>query len=370
MPCLRLMFLSAVCLAMTTRATAQDVPSVDDLIRQGRKFAEENLDDRVTKLIRGLESGDRAQVGQLAVELQREFGGDYVLDLPRLQRVAQALLPLLEEDRSTAPYAAWLRSRMDYFEVARELAAVPRPVPRTVPRPVAPVRTNAPGTVTVQVGTNAPTPPRPAPAPPQIATPTPTPIPVPVPVPVPAPVLIPEARPPNPSAPVQRIAWEHRTAGRPMPTGAARYVNRLKPIFAASGAPRELVWLAEVESGFEREARSPAGAVGMFQLMPQTAKGLGLRLTPRDERENPEQSARAAATYLKALHGRFHDWRLALAAYNAGEGRVQRTLEQHRVKTFDEVSPYLPAETQLYVPKVEAVIRHREGKRLAELRTV
>ena len=72
-----------------------------------------------------------------------------------------------------------------------------------------------------------------------------------------------------------------------MPAGAQTYVPRLKPIFVAGGVPAELVWLAEVESSFNPEARSPIGAAGLFQFMPATAKSVGLSLSPQDERLNP-----------------------------------------------------------------------------------
>jgi membrane-bound lytic murein transglycosylase D len=140
----------------------------------------------------------------------------------------------------------------------------------------------------------------------------------------------------------------------------------LKPVFAAQGVPPELVWLAEVESSFNPSARSPVGAAGLFQLMPPTAKSLGLAARP-DERLDPAKSAGAAARYLKYLHGKFNDWPLALAAYNLGEGRLQKLLERYRVRTFDQVATHLPAETQMYVPRIDAVLQRREGLTLAKL---
>ncbi len=83
----------------------------------------------------------------------------------------------------------------------------------------------------------------------------------------------------------------------------------------------------------------------------------------------PEKNARAAARYLRQLHGRFGDWRLAFAAYNAGETRVAALLKKHQARTFDEIAAYLPSETQLYVPKIEATLRKREGVTLADLKT-
>lgn len=95
--------------------------------------------------------------------------------------------------------------------------------------------------------------------------------------------------------------------------------------------------------------------------MPETAKGLGLQTFLPDERTNPQKSSRAAAQYLRHLHGRFGGWPLALAAYNAGEGRVSRLLARQNAKTFAEIADSLPAETRMYVPKVLATIEVRAG---------
>jgi membrane-bound lytic murein transglycosylase D len=95
--------------------------------------------------------------------------------------------------------------------------------------------------------------------------------------------------------------------------------------------------------------------------MPETAKSYGLQTFLPDERMDPEKSARAAAQYLRYLYGRFGDWPLALAAYNAGEGRVGRTLKKANARTFAEIAEALPAETRMYVPKVLATIEARAG---------
>lgn len=136
---------------------------------------------------------------------------------------------------------------------------------------------------------------------------------------------------------------------------------RLRAAFTAEGMPPELAWLAEAESSLNPTARSPVGAKGLFQFMPETAKSMGLGTFMPDERTDPDKSARAAARYLRALHGRFGNWALALAAYNAGEGRVSRTLTSQHAKTFSAISHALPAETQMYVPKVCALITTRTG---------
>jgi membrane-bound lytic murein transglycosylase D len=132
--------------------------------------------------------------------------------------------------------------------------------------------------------------------------------------------------------------------------------------------PAQLVWLAEVESGFDGRARSPAGAVGVFQLMPDTARHFGLSLWPRDQRRQPEMAAQAAAKYLHELYHQFGDWRLAVAAYNCGPETVQKSLKRHHAKSYEHIAAHLPAETQMYVPKVEATILHREGVELEQLK--
>jgi membrane-bound lytic murein transglycosylase D len=155
--------------------------------------------------------------------------------------------------------------------------------------------------------------------------------------------------------------WLQRLSGRPMPPNAANLMPGLRAAFAAEGVPANLAWMAEVESTFNPHARSPSGAKGLFQLMPETARTLGLNTWLPDERADPQKSAHAAARLLRSLHAQFGDWALALAAYNAGAGRVSRTLAMLKAKTFSEIAPALPAETRLYVPKVYATITLRAG---------
>jgi membrane-bound lytic murein transglycosylase D len=101
--------------------------------------------------------------------------------------------------------------------------------------------------------------------------------------------------------------------------------------------------------------------------MPDTAKRFGLSLWPRDQRLQADRGATASAQYLKYLHDRFKDWRLTLAAYNAGEGTVQKLLDRYKTRSYDSIATHLPAETQLYVPKVEATVLRREGVKLSDL---
>ena len=136
---------------------------------------------------------------------------------------------------------------------------------------------------------------------------------------------------------------------------------RLRAAFVTEGVAPELAWLAEAESSLNPAARSPVGAKGLFQFMPDTAKAMGLGTFLPDERSDPDKSARAAARYLKLLHGKFGEWPLALAAYNAGEGRVARLLAARRTKSFAGIADALPAETRMYVPKVCALVALRTG---------
>jgi membrane-bound lytic murein transglycosylase D len=146
-----------------------------------------------------------------------------------------------------------------------------------------------------------------------------------------------------------------------MPARANALMPRLRAAFADEGVPPELAWLAEAESSLNPAARSPAGAKGLFQLMPETAHSLGLGTFLPDERTDPDRSARAAARYLRTLHGKFGSWPLALAAYNAGEGRVRRALTARGATDFNGVASSLPAETRMYVPKVCALVAIRAG---------
>jgi hypothetical protein len=130
-------------------------------------------------------------------------------------------------------------------------------------------------------------------------------------------------------------------------------------IFVEEGVPLELLAIAEVESRFDPQALSQKGARGLWQLMPETAARFGLRVDAAgDDRVQPERSTRAAARYLRELYDQFGDWSLALAAYNAGEGRVTRAIERAGTQDFSELSrrSLLPAETRNYVPSVLAAV--------------
>lgn len=141
---------------------------------------------------------------------------------------------------------------------------------------------------------------------------------------------------------------------------AASYTKSAEEIFGDRGLPKDLIYVALVESGFTPKARSKAKAVGMWQFIPETGKRFGLEQNQWiDERCHPMKAARAAADYLSSLYDQFGSWPLALAAYNAGEKAVQSNLDRSGLKSFWELAEngYLPAETRDYVPKVLATVK-------------
>jgi membrane-bound lytic murein transglycosylase D len=254
---------------------------------------------------------DVEQAQKIIADLNTKFQGTYIYDLGELRHNAKILIPILQQSEETKDYALWLQSRLDYFEVAEKL------------------RAQAAANTTNSVHL------------------------------------------PQPTPQAERKIWITEVEKRPLPPLAQEHVPTLKRIFTAEKVPPQLVWLAEVESSFNPQARSPVGATGLFQLMPATARDLNLSTGVfgiGDERKDTEKSGRAAAQYLRRLHKRFGDWRLALAAYNAGEGRVGELLKKHKAHSFEGIASRLPAETQMYVPKVEAIVRKREGIALADLK--
>ncbi len=123
-------------------------------------------------------------------------------------------------------------------------------------------------------------------------------------------------------------------------------------VFAKNGLPAELKYLAVVESELKSTARSGAGAVGPWQLMPATARALGLKVTKtKDERRDYVKSTHAAAKYLKSLYDEFGDWLLTIAAYNCGSGGVYDAIKKSRSRNFWELQYYLPSESRNHVKK-------------------
>lgn len=118
--------------------------------------------------------------------------------------------------------------------------------------------------------------------------------------------------------------------------------------------PRELFYLAFIESSYVNHARSRTSAVGIWQFMETTAKRFGLEIEGKlDERKHPISSTYAAIRYLQFLHSRFNSWYLAIAAYNAGEGRIRKAIREGRSTDFWTLADRgaLPRETMEYLPK-------------------
>lgn len=293
----------ALCPWLAAAAAAPVAPSkeADELFQAGRELFEQ-----LPPALRAqFEFPTREQWDASIARLQGALEGNSLADLAALASEARTGLMALRMVPGYEDLAAWLEQRIDEIEGAQQAIAPPKP--ETPGRPGKPSA-------------------------------------VPVPQPVP-----------------HYNLWLARVRERPVPARASALVPKLRTAFAAEGVPAELVWLAEAESSFNPAARSPVGAKGLFQFMPDTARSLGLSPLLPDERTDPEKSARAAARYLRQLHGRFGNWALVLAAYNAGEGRVSRLLAARQAKTFTAIADALPAETRMYVPKVCALIATRAG---------
>ena len=137
-----------------------------------------------------------------------------------------------------------------------------------------------------------------------------------------------------------------------------KYIPMIREEFTRQGIPTDLAYMALIESGFNPNALSHAGAKGLWQFIPDTARRFGLEVSDeRDDRLSPKKATKAAAKYLRTLYAQFGSWPLAVAAYNCGENRVARAMRKHRASTFWELVQHkaLPVETQRYVPSIIAV---------------
>jgi len=306
--------------AATPAAPPTNAPQGGDSTGDLYQMAKNLFDENAPPEIRAeYEFPERAQFLDFAARLQAAMDGGSLGDLAAFAPEARAVLAALRLSPEAADYADWLEARLQEIETAalieEKAGTLPSPQLPTGPSlaPVAPPRALAPVT------------PRPA-----------------------------------PTIPFFNV-WLRRLRDRPPPANAGRLMPRLRADFAAEGVSPDLAWLAEAESSLNPRASNPSGARGLFQLKAATAKDLGLSTFLPDQRTDPDKSARAAARYLRSLELRFGSWPLALAAYNAGEGRVARALTARRASNFAEIASDLPAGTRMYVPEVCALIETRTG---------
>jgi membrane-bound lytic murein transglycosylase D len=133
---------------------------------------------------------------------------------------------------------------------------------------------------------------------------------------------------------------------------AAPYFDMMDDILTQNGIPKQLKYLAVIESNLKANAVSWAGAVGPWQFMPETARGMGLRVDSyADDRTDYLKSTRAVSKYLNYLYDIYKDWLLVVAAYNCGPGRVNSAIAKARSNDFWNLQYYLPTETRNHVKK-------------------
>ena len=151
---------------------------------------------------------------------------------------------------------------------------------------------------------------------------------------------------------VKTLTTTHREHVRKMLERKYLYFPVFEEALNRYGLPTELKYLSVVESSLNPRAVSPVKAAGLWQFMPSSGVAYGLQQDALvDERLDPERATLAAVCYLKVLYNMFDSWELALAAYNAGPGRVRRAIRRAGNRTtFAAIAPHLPSETQAYVP--------------------
>jgi membrane-bound lytic murein transglycosylase D len=145
---------------------------------------------------------------------------------------------------------------------------------------------------------------------------------------------------------------------------SASYFKITDAVFSKYGLPQELKYLAVVESELNTKALSHVGARGAWQLMPETARILSLKVTANyDERTHFYKSTVAAAKYLRDLHQIFGDWLLVIASYNSGPGKVFEAIKKSGSHNFWKLQNYLPAETRGHVKRFVATHYYFEGRK-------
>lgn len=138
---------------------------------------------------------------------------------------------------------------------------------------------------------------------------------------------------------------------------SGRYQELIQSELRARRLPEDLMWVAMIESGFDPRAKSPVGAMGLWQFMRATGEVYGLHVTQHmDQRKNPRLATQAAAHHLRDLYYRFGSWDLALAAYNMGYEQLLDAIDKYGTADFNELARQdaIPRETAAYVPKIAA----------------
>jgi len=157
---------------------------------------------------------------------------------------------------------------------------------------------------------------------------------------------------------LRRDPWLRESLAR-----GEQYLPRLRAIMVQHGLPPSLALLPAVESGFDPRARGRYGELGLWQLRRPTARRFGLVVTThRDDRLESERATEAAARYLATLHERYGEWPLALAAYNAGERRIDRALAREPNADFWQLADHghLPRTSRNFVDRFMALVRLAE----------
>jgi hypothetical protein len=161
----------------------------------------------------------------------------------------------------------------------------------------------------------------------------------------------------------------HRAATAKSLERGQEFLPMIREVMEENGLPPSLGLLPAVESSFRPRARGRFGDLGLWQLRRPTARRFGIVVNAkRDDRLNPDHATRAAARYLRMLHRRYGDWPLALAAYNGGEGRVDRARKRRPGADFWELAErgHLPRTSRDFVPRFLALVRVSEDMTACE----
>ena len=163
---------------------------------------------------------------------------------------------------------------------------------------------------------------------------------------------------------IRRFTGEKRAEFASYLARKPQYEEMITAKLRRRGMPEDLLYLAMIESGFNPDIRSRAEAIGIWQLVADTARRYGLRVDESvDERRDPEKSTDAAISYLSYLYNRFGSWYLAAAAYNTGENRVGRIMtevtgaESGTDADYYRIWDRLPGETRDFVPAMIAAAK-------------